>query len=89
MVFVVADDELFECWGWEGGGFAARAEALPSLADGAVDVDEDEVRSAGEDVDALLVVDGGCNEVLLPVLGGEVQEVGGRGEGLGCWAGGR
>lgn len=89
MVFVVADDELFECWGWEGSGFAARAEALPSLADGAVDVDEDEMGSAREDIDTLLVVDGGRDKVLLPVLSGEVQEVGGRGEGLGCWAGGR
>ena len=45
---------------------------MPAQADGAVYVDEDEEGAAGEDVDAFFVVDGGCYEVFLPVLGGEV-----------------
>ena len=45
---------------------------MPAEADGAVDVDEDKEGSSGEDIDAFLVVDGGCYEVFLPVRGGEV-----------------
>ena len=47
---------------------------MPAEADGAVDVDEDEEWSSGEDVDTFLVVDGGCDKVLLPVFGGEVEQ---------------
>ena len=57
MVFIVADHELLK-GGWcEGCGLAAGGEALPAEADGAVDVDENEEWSSGEDVDALFVVD--------------------------------
>lgn len=71
-MFIVADHELLEGGRCEGCGLAAGGEALPAEADGAVDVDEDEEGSAGEDVDAFFVVDGGCYEVFLPVFGGEV-----------------
>jgi hypothetical protein len=74
VVFIIANHELLE-GGWcEGCGLAAGGEALPAEADGAVDVDEDEEGSSGEDVDAFFVVDGGCDEVFLPVFGGEVEE---------------
>lgn len=72
VVFVIPDDELLKRGWCQGGGFAARAEALPTQAYGAVDVDEDEEGSAGEHVDAAFVVDGGCDVVFLPVLCGEV-----------------
>lgn len=87
VVFVVAEDELLEGWGWEGGGFAAGAEAGPAGADGAVDVEEDEEGAAGEDVEGVFVVDGGRDEVLLPVFGCVVEEVVDGGEGLRCGCG--
>ena len=48
--------------------------ALVSCRQGCVDVDEDEERPVREDVGDGSRVDGGCDEVLLPVLGCVVQE---------------
>lgn len=84
VVFVVAEDELLEGWGREGGGLAAGAEAGPAGADGAVDVEEDEEGATGEDVEGVFVVDGGRDEVFLPVLGCVVEEVVDSGKGLRC-----
>lgn len=69
-MFVIAEDELLKRGRRESRFGAAGLESLPAEGDGSINMDKDEGWPTREHVYDGLVVDGRCDEVLLPVLGG-------------------